>query len=197
MHTKLLEKLGADARITQAVKKTRKQGYLKLGIYGAFVLALAVILPFACKLDAWGWGISLFIAALAILLPLFVYIKKKPQIFCGKVEKMEEDRKVVPQKGTAAFGRFHMHTAEVYQLVIAITDESHGMQVLYCPSQYEKIIAIGDTLLYHSALPYPAHLSNPTKCICMHCGTMQSSSNQACITCGADLYTVYTVTENS
>ena len=96
-------------------------------------------------------------------------------------------------EGTILFARTHLYLNEERELIIAITAENGETQVIFCPPQYEKVLQIGDTVLCHSALPYPAHMSNPTKCICMHCGTMQASENTSCIHCGATVYSVYSL----
>ena len=194
MYAKLLEKMKTDAYIIQALKAKHKKTRKSLLIYAAVVFLFAIVLCFSAKWGELGWFIALFCAAIATLLPLcFLHYKKsEPKIFCGNITRMEEDRKIVPQKGTGAFGRGQLRTTEVYELLVAITNEKGETQVIFCPPQYEKICKVGDTLLCHSALPYPAHLSNPTTCICMHCGTMQASENTTCITCKAKIYSLHT-----
>ena len=196
MYTKLIEKIKADSHIIQAIKTNKNQAYRKLCAYALLVFAVAILLCLSAKLNAFGWLITLLCAVMAVAAPVFFLVRKKEaKIFVGKIERMEENRKIVPQKGTGAFGRTMLKTAEVYELLVAITNEKQETEVIFCPSQYEKILKIGDTLLTHSALPYPAHLSNPTKCICMHCGTMQASENLTCITCGANIYSIHQLTK--
>ena len=199
MYTKLLEKMKTDTRVTQAIKAKKKQAQKKLFMYAAGVFVFALLLCVLAEFNILAWIITWIIAATAIVVPFFVLMKKAAlqEIFWGKIARMEEDREIVPRKGSgAAFGTSHKYAlAEVYKLLVAITDDGGATKVIFCPPQYEKVFEIGDTLLYHSALPYPAHLSNPTKCICMHCGTMQSSENSACITCGADMYSLHTVNQ--
>ena len=193
MYTAILERMKNDAHIKEAIHQKKKATRKTLFLYSAVVVAFAFLLCFLASFDAWGWVVTWGIAAIVIaLLVFFLYHKQNdPKIFVGKITRMEEDRKIVPQKGTGAFGRGHLRTAEVYELLVAITDESGATQVIFCPPQYEKVLKLGDKLLCHSLLPYPAHLSNPTKCICMHCGTMQAAENTACITCGASIYSLH------
>ena len=190
MYTEILEKIKADPYIMKAIKHRRKNTLKGFCIYALFAFAFAILLCLSANSYAFGWIVSLLCAAMAVSVPAFYLLRKgkEAKIFVGKIERREEDRKIIPQKGTGAFGRSMLKTAEVYELIIAIKDDNQVTQVIFCPSRYEKIMDIGDTILCHSALPYPAHLSNPTKCICMHCGTMQASENSSCITCGASVY---------
>ena len=184
-----------DAHIKEAIHQKKKATRKTLFLYSAVVVAFAFLLCFLASFDAWGWVITWGIAAIVIaLLVFFLYHKQNdPKIFVGKIQRMEENREIVPRKGSGAiFGTSHKYALdEVYKLIIAITDENQETQVIFCPPQYEKVLKLGDTLLCHSLLPYPAHLSNPTKCICMHCGTMQAAENATCITCGANIYSLY------
>ena len=198
MYTKLIEKTKADSRIIQVIKANKKQAYRKLCAYALLVFAVAILLCLSAKLNAFGWLITLLCAVMAVAAPVFFLVRKKEaKIFVGKIERMEENREIVPRKGSGAiFGTSHKYALdEVYKLLIAITNENQETEVIFCSPQYEKILKIGDTLLTHSALPYPAHLSNPTKCICMHCGTMQASENLTCITCGANIYSIHQLTK--
>jgi hypothetical protein len=166
-------------------------------IYAAFLAVYALLLCILLKFTLTGWLVSWSIASAAIGIPFYILRRKmkNQKIFWGTIERIEEDREIVPRKGSGAvFGTSHKYSlAEVYKLVIVITDENGASHIIYCPAQYEKILQTGDTLLYHSALPYPAHLSNLTKCICMHCGRMQAAEKHTCYECGAELYNHTTV----
>ena len=198
MYTKLIEKIKADLHIIQVIKANKKQAYRKLCICAFFIFVFAILLCISAKFNALGWIITLLCAFAAVSVPIFFLMRKKEaKIFVGKIERMEENREIVPRKGSGAiFGTSHKYALdEVYKLLIAITNENQETEVIFCSPQYEKILKIGDTLLTHSALPYPAHLSNPTKCICMHCGTMQDSENSTCITCKANIYSIHQLTK--
>ncbi len=193
MYTEIFEKMKTDAHIAQAIKQKRKKMYIGLFVYAAVVLYVTLTACFLAEFETFGWLVTLLLAVALIVVPfVLLHHTRKTKIFCGRVERIEEDRKIVPQKGTGAFGGRNLHTAEVRELLIAVTDENGETQVIFCPAQYEKAVKIGDVLLIHSALPYPAHLSNASQCICMHCGTMQASENTACITCKADIYSLHT-----
>lgn len=193
----VLEKMKKDPRIIQAIKEKQKQSRKGDFIYAAVAFALPVLYAFLAKLALTGWIICVTIGILAAAVPCLVLrrMRQKPKIFIGKIVRMKEDRKIVPRKGSGAvFGTSHKYAlAEVYDLVVAVENEKGETQVIFCPPQHEIILKVGDTLLLHPDLPYPAQLSNPTKCICMHCGTMQSAENESCITCGADMYSIHTV----
>ena len=192
----IMKKIETDRRILQAKKEKRKKTHKAFLLYGFVVLFAAIFLCWRADFPVWAWILTGFSFVIAVALLLFFVCRlQKPKIFWGKIERMEENREIVPRKGSGAiFGTSHKYALdEVYKLLIAITNENQETEVIFCSPQYEKILKIGDTLLTHSALPYPAHLSNPTKCICMHCGTMQASENQLCISCQADLYNLFTI----
>lgn len=195
MYTELIQKMHTDARILQAVKESRKGSYKSFFIYCFLVLGFTTVICLWSKFEVWGF-IASYLLAFALIAVSFVFFrrhKSKAKVFWGKIVRMEEDRKIVPRKGTILFARTHLYLNEERELIIAITAENGETQVIFCPPQYEKVLQIGDTVLCHSALPYPAHMSNPTKCICMHCGTMQASKNTSCIHCGATVYSVYSL----
>lgn len=158
------------------------------------VLLCCSFLCWRADFPVWGWLLTGFSFAIAVALLLFFVCRlQKPKIFWGKIDKIGEDWKRVPQKGTGAFGKLPMSTAEVCELLVSVVNESSSdTYVFFCPSRYGNLLKEGEMVLHHSLLPYPALLSNPTKCICMHCGTMQASENQACISCQADLYNLFT-----
>ena len=195
MYTQIIEKLTRDARVLEVTAKKQRKVLVWLALAIASVYLVAILLCLAVEAEAplFITALALVTAAAAVSVCVFVRLAKKPKIFIGKITRIETERKIVAQKGTGAFGRLPMRTAEVYELVIAIENEKKETRVIFCPAQHEAVLKVGDTLLTHTALPYPAHLSNPTKCICMHCGTMQSAENERCITCGADLYTLFSV----
>lgn len=197
MYTAIEEKMKKDAHIIRALKERKNSVRKQFWMWAGVILVFALLLCVLAKFSLLGWIVTLLSAAVAVCVLAFVFSRctKKAEIFLGKITRMEEDREIVPRKGSGAvFGTSHKYLlAEVYELLVAITDEKGETQVISCPPQHEKLLQIGDTLVCHSLLPYPAHLSNPTKCICMHCGTMQSAENPTCITCGADVYSIYTV----
>ncbi len=195
MYQQISEKMKRDARIVQTVSRKQRQTIMRLSvaIFLVYLVALLLCLATQAEPPVWIFALAFVTAAAVVSVCVFVRWAKKPKIFIGQITRIETERKIVAPKGTGAFGRLPMRTAEVYELVIAIEDGKKETRVIFCPAQHEMVLKEKDTLLCHSALPYPAHLSNPTKCICMHCGTMQSSEKTACITCGADLYNIFSV----
>ena len=193
----ILEKIKYDQHIIRAIKEKQKQKRKKLWVYAAAVMVFILLLGLVAQFSLRTWIIALAVALAAAFIPFCFVCRdgRKEKVFMGKIEKIEAYRRTVPQKGTGAFGLFHNRVVEVYELVIAITDDRGETRVIFCPPQHEIVLKVGDILLTHSKLPYPAHMSNPTKCICMHCGTMQSAENESCITCGADMYSLHTVKE--
>ena len=199
MLTFIKEKMKKDEHIAKAIRQKRKRAYKRFFLFSAGIVVVAVTLGLLAQFRLLGWLITLLCTALVIALLLYVLVMRsgRGRVFCGKIAKMETEREIVPRKGSGAvFGTSHKYALdEVYELYIAVQNEEGATEVIICPPQYEKLLEIGDTLLCHSLLPYPAHLSNPTKCICMHCGTMQSAENKTCITCGAEIYSLHTVNE--
>lgn len=195
MDSELLRRIKADTRIGQAMAAKRKEKRKWLFAYAVIVFVFASLLCLLASFDAVTACVTMLLAVLAAVLPACVlhHVQKEPKIFLGKISRIEENRKIVPRKGTGAFGFLNSGTCEVYDLLVAITADDGTTQVIFCSPQYEKILKTGDTLLCHSVLPYPAHLSHITQGICMHCGTMQDSANTRCITCDAPLYTLHTM----
>ena len=193
----ILNKIKNDQHIIRVLKEKQRQTRKKLWLYAAAVIVFTLLLGLVAQFSLRTWIIALAVALIAAFIPFcFVHrAGKNEKIFVGKIVRMGEDRKIVPRKGSGAvFGTSHKYAlAEVYELVVAVENEKGETQVIFCPPQHEIILKVGDTLLLHPDLPYPAHISNPTKCICMHCGTMQSAENESCITCGADMYSMHTV----
>ena len=194
MYSEILARMRRDGRVVRAIKERHRAVRRGLFLYAVTAFVIALLVCLSAELQLLGWCVTWLLAAAAVLVPLYLLhrAQKRPKVLVGKITRMEEDRKIVPQRGSEMFGRFHARTEEVHRLLIALTDERGRTEVIFCPAQHEKILKVGDTLLCHAALPYPAHLSNPTKCICMHCGTMQASENRTCITCGACIYSLYT-----
>ncbi len=197
MHTELLEKMKSDIYVRNAISAKYKKAQRSIRIFAIALMAYALLICVLLKFTFLGWAITWMAVAAIIAIPFYVLRRKTKtqRFFWGRIQRIEEDRETVPRKGSGAvFGTSHKHAVtEVYKLVVIVTDQSGAPHIIYCPAQYEKILQPGDTLLYHSALPYPAHLSNLTKCICMHCGTMQATEKHTCYECGADLYNHTTV----
>ena len=197
MTSEILQKIEVDPLVLEAKKQKYKKLRKKLLLFSAAVFVFSLLLCLLGDFDALKCGITFFVAVVVVV-AFFCFLHQKSKgerAFLGHIERIEEHREIVPQRGTGIFGGNHVRTAEVYQLLVAVTDEKGETRVMFYPPQYEKLLKVGDTLLLHTALPYPAHLSNLTSCICMHCGTMQDANSRTCINCGATLYNFYSVTK--
>ena len=195
MLNKITEKMKHDLHIAQAIRGKRRQMRKKFLCAAAILFAFALFISLASHLTAVGWLITWSITVLVLAAAFFSVERyaRRARLFLGRIERIDEDRSIVPTKGNERFSRFQERETDVSAIIVGIMNEQGDAQVITLPPQYEKLLTIGDTLFLHSALPYPAHLSHPTQSICMHCGTMQSSENESCITCGADMYSVHTV----
>ena len=199
MQAKLAQKMKHDPYIAGAMAEKQKAAYKTFFLFTAVVWVFCILLCLLAQFDGVAWAATLLLAA-ALSMALFWLLcrrKQTPAIFLGTVTRMEESRKSVPAKGSGAFGRLPSYQHETYDLLVAVQSEAGETRVIMCAPEYEKLIARGDTLLLHPHLPYPANLSNPTTCLCMHCGTTQGTDRDRCSGCGANLYHVRTVQEEN
>ena len=111
-------------------------------------------------------------------------------LFVGKVETINHEYRLEGSKNTGGFARVHSHIREKHRLLITLCDtEGEGTQKdILCSPQYETIFKPNDIVLSHPLLKYPANLSNKSKCICMNCGTTQSSEKEYCFHCNLILF---------
>lgn len=195
METKLALKMKKDPHIARATAEKRRAGYKTFLLFAVLLWAFCVLLCLLADFDGVAWAATLACALLVTVLLFWLITQRKSTsaLFLGSVTRTEESRKTVPARGSGAFGRLPSYQHETYDLLVAVTDAAGRTQVIVCAPEYEKLISLGDTLLLHPDLPYPANLSNPTACICMHCGTAQSVERDRCSGCGANLYSVRTV----
>ena len=195
MQTRLAQMMKNDPYIAGAMAEKQKAAYKTFFLSAAVVWVFCLLLCLLAQFDGVAWAATLLCAAVLSIVLFWLLCRRKraPALFLGTVTRMEESRKSVPAKGTGAFGRLPSYQHETYDLLVAVTSGEGKTQVIICAPEYEKLIARGDTLLLHPHLPYPAHLSNPTTCLCMHCGTTQGTDHDRCSDCGANLYNVRTV----
>lgn len=195
MQAKLMQKMKKDPFIAGAAAKKQRARYKTFFLLFFTVWAFCVLLCLLADFDGVAWAATLACALLITGASFWLICMRRSTaaIFVGRVTRTEESRKTVPARGSGAFGRLPSYQHETYDLLVAVTDEAGHTQVIVCAPEYEKLISLGDTLLLHPDLPYPANLSNPTACICMHCGTAQSVDRDRCGGCGANLYNVQTV----
>ena len=197
MTSSLYERIKTDPYVQKAVRKKNKRLLLWLSLFAAVCLLFALLLCHLASFPPHLWGISLAIAAAVAGAPYLIFLVRKPKVHVGRITRIEETHKLTPEEGDEALRRWQPRRAEVetHEILVAFAGEEGETEVLFLPPFYEKLLAIGDVLLFHSALPYPALLSCPTAALCMHCGSVQAAENEVCSTCGAPLYSVQTPKE--
>ena len=196
MRALIFERIKADSYVQRAIRQKNKKFLLWLSLFAAVVLLFTLLLCHLASFAPHHWGIALAIAAAVAVVPFLVFFfTRKPKIHVGRITRIEETHKLIPEEGDEILRRWQPRRAEVetHQILVAFTDEEGEAEVLFLPPSYEKLLSVGDVLLSHSALPYPAHLSCPTASLCMHCGSVQAAENETCSTCGAPLYSVFTL----
>ncbi|MBP3437258.1 MAG: hypothetical protein J6K61_05070 [Clostridia bacterium] len=190
MYRRILQLMERDEAIIETIQKQRK-GTLKARIRLAIYLIPAAFL-FLAFLRFPLWAV-LAVSGAYILYLSFAFLDyrfKKPKIYFGPIGRIAHKYSYQAAKGTLALGRSHSRVCEVHILQISIiTDEKHPekARVISCQPQYERVLQEKEVILYHSFLPYPALLSDPRECICMHCGTMQTP-REHCYSCGKRIY---------
>lgn len=193
MQNKIFEKFKNDITVSSAIKdvynKKRKNAYVT--ILCIFILSVCVGLIFKFKL--MGWIISMLLSVMfsGCIVLYFKYSKK--EFIMGNIQSIEHDYRLETSKGTRGFGLSNVYTTirRQHQLVIQVVSNegtTKKISTIVCPPQYERLLRLGDTLLYHPYLNYPATLSNKSKCICVKCGTMQSVDKQICFECKTNLF---------
>ena len=186
----LVDKFNTFTELSALIKRNRVKRVKKALLKSVCIVAVAVILSAALSFSWIGWSIAL-IAAVAVSLLFFGsqgLFRRGPLV--GTIDKVQHEYYTGQEKGTWGFPSVHTYTSIRQEHTILLTLRSSGEQsgvMVVCPSRYEKVLSVGDTVLYHPDLPFPATLSNITTCICMNCGTMQDSNASVCHTCGAEL----------
>ena len=195
MQDTILKKFQTDETILTILNKAQTKRLKRISVIIITTFCLAILLSLFSHFELFGWIISLLIAALISASLILNYKLSKQACVIGKIERIDHDYKLEDQKGTGGFGRLHSHIREKHNIVITIKSSNTTSQKIHsvvCPPQYEKILKLGDTILCHPYLNYPATLSNKSKCICVKCGTMQSSAKTVCYECGTSLFNVNT-----
>ena len=192
----LVDKFNTFTGLSALIKRNRAKRVKKALPNSVGIVAVAVILSAALSFSWIGWSIAL-IAALAVSLLLFCsqgLFRREPLV--GTVDTVQHEYYTGQEKGTWGFPRVHTYTSvrQEHNILFALRFSGEQTRVMVvCPSRYEKVLSVGDTVLYHPDLPFPATLSNITTCICMNCGTMQDSNASVCHTCGAELCNLKTM----
>ena len=198
MHNDILEKIQNDETISSIICNTQKNKFKKLIITIVGVLCSIVLSGIILKFQLISWIIATLLAVLISALMVWYYTFSKKSFVIGKIQRIDHDNYLGVEKGTGGFGRgsgVYTTIKKQHSLDIKILTNENSVEKVYsivCPSQYERVLKLGDTILYHPYLSYPATLSNKSKCICMKCGTMQSTDNKACFECQTTLFNFYT-----
>ena len=187
----LIEKFSTFTKLSALIERNRVKRAKKALLKSIGTFAVAVILSAALSFSWIGWSITLT-AALAISFLLFGrqgLFKREPVV--GTVETIQHEYYTGQEKGTGGFSQVHTYTAirRQHNLLLTLRSpcDAQSYPKVICPSLYERVLSVGDTVLYHPDLTYPATLSNITTCICMNCGTMQDANASVCHTCGVEL----------
>ena len=174
------------------------RGIAKKALGSAALLLVAVLV---CA--ALDWTAVLWVVAISVTLLFCIPVFKLYEIFGSspavrKIEFIRHEYSTRFEKGTGGMPQVHTYTTirQEHDLIftLADTDGENGKRTeIVLPSKYENFFNVGDILLCHPLLPYPANLSHPTSCLCMVCGTSQSAEERLCHHCGALLFNGTTV----
>ena len=194
----IIEKFNSFETLASIIKKNRAKKAKKKIFMSA--LLLFVMLAVAVTLQAGPLGL-LFAVLLSCLLSLLflrvheVFKKEGAQV--GRIFAIRHEYYNGTIKGTGGMPQMHSSIRFTHDLVITLEDAAGVLlkREVVCPSLYEGAFSVGDTLLYHPDLAFPANLSHLTKCVCMQCGRMQDASRDSCLTCRAPLCNSTTIQE--
>ena len=194
MMDKILHRFESDTEILTLLRAKRRkrlqQGLIKLAllIFAVAVLAVALSAP------PLGTILACAVAA-AIGIPFFqVYKAPSAPAVLGTVTKINHEYVTSADKGEGGkpvnYARIHQR----HTVALSVCAGEENKKIL-CPPQYERYFKVGDTVLYHPSLPYPANLTNKTTCVCMQCGTTQAAAEAKCYQCGTPLYNFTSIPE--
>lgn len=187
----ILEKIRNDATISSVICDAQRRKFIKLMLFIGCVFFIAILFAIVLKFQWIGWIVAIVSAVLLSAFAACHYKLSKPSFLVGKIQNIEHDYRVVPTKGTAGFKWVRGNMKNIHTLnigVLTCENENEKVYSITCPSQYKRLLGIGDTILHHPYLKYPATLSHKTKCICMNCGTMQSTDKIVCFECQTTLF---------
>lgn len=192
----ILKKIQNDETISSIIRNF-ELNKLKRLIFFIVGMCCAVILSgIILKFKIIGWMISTLFAILISASVVCYYKFSKKSFVIGKIQRIDHDNSLGITKGTGGFGLnagvyTTIKSKHVLDIKIATTDNAtEEVYSIVCPPQYERVLKTGDIILYHPYLSYPATLSNKSKCICMKCGTMQSTENNTCFECQTTLFNI-------
>ena len=191
MNNDILKKIQNDETISSVIYKAQKNKLKKLILTIVGMFGVVVLFGIMLKFKPIGWIIATLFAVSVSGFMVWHYKFSKHSFVIGKIQRIDHDNYLGVKKGTGGFGRIHSPIKEQHTSDIKILANENSVEKVYsivCPSQYERVLKLGDTVLYHPYLSYPATLSNKSKCICMKCGTMQSVDNKVCFECKTTLF---------
>lgn len=188
----IVEKFNGLVKLAKIIKKSRVNRIKIALIKSCGVFAVAIVLSIALKFGVIAWIVALS-GALAISIFGFKLhmLLKNYKVVVGIINGIQHDYYTGIEKGTGGFSQVHTYTSiqQLHNIVIALEDLD-GLPLdtnVVCSSRFEKHLKVGDVILYHPELRYPANLSNITTCICMNCGAMQDAEHIICQNCEAEL----------
>ena len=187
---KIVSVFFSNESMAKLIKKEKHKQIFTKTLYTFSLFACDIFVSSILELNWIGWIISL---CLTFMLSYFLFNLCNlfhMDLFVGKIESINHEYRLEGNKGTGGFSRVHSSIREKHRLLITLCDtEGKGTKKdILCPPQYEPFFQPNDILLSHPLLKYPANLSNKSKCICMNCGTIQSSEKEYCFHCNLVLF---------
>ena len=194
MNNDILKKIQNDGTISLIIHTIQKNKLKKLMLTTVGMFCIVVLSGIVFKFKPIVWIIAILFAVAVSGFMLLYYKFSKKSFVIGKIQRIDHDNYLGTTKGTGGFGLgagVYTTIKKQHMLDIKILTDENSIEKVYsisCPPQYERVLKLGDTILYHPYLSYPATLSNKSKCICMKCGTMQSTDNKVCFECQTTLF---------
>ncbi|MBE6635311.1 MAG: hypothetical protein E7617_03840 [Ruminococcaceae bacterium] len=192
----ILKKIQNDETISSIIRNSELNKLKRLIFFIVGMCCVVILSGLILKFKISGWIISTLFAILISVSVVCYYKFSKKSFVIGKIQRIDHDNSLGITKGTGGFGlNAGVYTTiksnHVLDIKIATTDNTtEEAYSIVCPPQYERVLKIGDIILHHPYLSYPATLSNKSKCICMKCGTMQSTENSTCFECKTTLFNI-------
>ena len=194
----IIEKFNSFETLASIIKKNRARKAKKKIFLSVLILLFTVSLAVALQAGPLGLLFAVLLSCLLSVLFLRVpEVFKKEGAQVGRIFAIRHEYENRTVKGTGGLPRVHSSIRFTYDLVITLEDAA-GVPLkreIVCSSQYEGAFSVGDLVLSHPDLAFPANLSHRTKCVCMQCGRMQDASRDSCLTCRAPLCNSTTIQE--
>ena len=187
---KIVSVFSSNECIAKLIKKEKHKQIFTKTLCTVSLFACDIFVSTILELNWIGWIISLCLTFLFSCFLFNLYNLFHMDLFVGKIESINHDYRLEVSKGTGGFARVHSPIREKHHLVITLCNTEGGgtKKDILCHPQYETIFKPNDIVLSHPLLKHPANLSNKSKCICMNCGTTQSSEKEYCFHCNLILF---------